>query len=101
MSLCPGLATCCPGLATGGPGLATGGPSLATGGSGMASVWASLGLPTVASLGTVMVGSVCSGMGAEEWALRQFPWMFKMVFWCEMEPNARKFLFDNFSDIPN
>ena len=44
----------------------------------------------------IRVGSACSGMGTEHWALNGMTeHSFQEVFWCEKHPTARKFLADN------
>ena len=41
----------------------------------------------------IRVGSACSGMGTEHWALNDMTeHSFQEVFWCEKQPHARKFL---------
>ena len=72
-------------------------------------IWATLGLPTTASLqasggrsatgGPWKVGSVCSGMLTESFAFEQLPWKFQHVFWCEKDAVARQFIIDNFGHL--
>ena len=79
-------------------------------------IWATLGLPTTASLqatggrsatggpdsdlpSAIRVGSVCSGMLTETWALERLHWKFQHVFWCEKEDIPRKFIRDNIGHL--
>ena len=54
----------------------------------------------------VRVGSICSGMMTEHWALELLPWRFEEVFWCEKGVAPRQFIEANidprvagFSDV--
>ena len=79
-------------------------------------IWATLGLPTAASLPATggrsatggpdsvlpkvyRVGSVCSGMMTETWAFERLPWKLQHVFWCEKDDIARQFITDNFGHL--
>ena len=79
-------------------------------------IWATLGLPTAASLQATggrsatggpdsvlpkvyRVGSVCSGMMTETWAFERLPWKFQHVFWCEKADSPRKFIRDNIGHL--
>ena len=53
------------------------------------------------TLPPVTVGSICAGMGTESWAYQRLPWRFCKAFWCEKDPAARRFLNNNFPDVPN
>ena len=79
-------------------------------------IWATLGLPTAASLPATggrsatggpdsvlpkvyRVGSVCSGMMTETWAFERLPWKLQHVFWCEKDDTPRKFIRDNIGHL--
>ena len=79
-------------------------------------IWATLGLPTTASLQATggrsatggpdsvlpkvyRVGSVCSGMMTETWAFERLPWKLQHIFWCEKEDIPRKFIRDNIGHL--
>ena len=50
---------------------------------------------------TATVGSICAGMGNDNWAIVRLPWGFCHVFWCDSCPAARKFWKGTFGDVPN
>ena len=50
---------------------------------------------------TATVGSICAGMGNDNWAIVRLPWGFCHVFWCYSCPVARKSWKGNFGDVPN
>ena len=79
-------------------------------------IWATLGLPTTASLqatggrsatggphsvlpSAIRVGSACSGMLTEIWAFERLPWKFQHVFWCEKDGVACKFIRANIGHL--
>ena len=79
-------------------------------------IWATLGLPTAASLQATggrsatggpdsvlpkvyRVGSVCSGMMTETWAFERLPWKLQHIFWCEKDGIPRKFIRDNIGHL--
>ena len=79
--------------ATGGHAPATDGHAPAIGGQ---NIWATLSLPTTTIWKMPLrVGSICSGMGTERWALKRLPWQFRFVFLCEKARTPRRFLIDN------
>ena len=79
--------------ATGGHAPATDGHAPAIGGQ---NIWATLSLPTTTIWKMPLrVGSICSGMGTERWALKRLPWQFRFVFLCEKARAPRRFLIDN------
>ena len=79
-------------------------------------IWATLGLPTAASLQAtggrsatggpdsvfpqlIRVGSVCSGGLTEKWSFEELPWTFQHVFWCEKDAIPRKFIRANIGHL--
>ena len=58
---------------------------------GVHNIWSTLPT-TIVWKSPKRLGSVCSGMKTDHWAVPQLHWAFEEVFWCENDLRASKFI---------